>query len=248
MYLSAQLFGVHEAVLRRDLNKILKFLSETGFHGVEMPFLLEAATPLQELGLHCSALHIAPERLYRHGEILDYLHRHNCRDLCVSGPIGWHDRSIENYKATCDLLNSASEFYAQEGIKIHYHNHDFEFLLKSGDANWLFSVLERELNVEQIDLCVDVGWLHLAKIDVIGFLKVHGDRASHLHLRDFSKNKSVALGRGDVCLPELFSHLDKLKKLRWLVVEFEPTINFAADFKQSWQHVNSLSEQLIGSA
>ncbi|MDO6545473.1 sugar phosphate isomerase/epimerase family protein [Photobacterium sanguinicancri] len=238
MYIGAQLFGIPEEVLKSDLTHVLNFISETGYDGVELPFLLEAERELNQLGLDCIGVHISPEQLVKHHELIGYLERHECRNLYVSGPLGWHDRSLDNFGATCGVLNSAAKLYAKEGIKVQYHNHDFEFLINSCESSTPFSILQNELDFENIDLCIDVGWLHLAGVNVNDFLHEHRDKVSHLHLRDFAKTESVALGQGSVPLPQVYEQLNELNRLKWVVIEFEPTLNFKTRFKQSWQHLN----------
>ncbi|KKD59252.1 hypothetical protein RN22_16890 [Grimontia sp. AD028] len=244
MNIGAQLFGVPEEILRSELEHVLKFISEIGYDGVEFPFLLEAERELNQFGLDCVGVHVAPEQLVKHDELISYLSRHECRNLYVSGPLGWHDRSLDNFKTTCGLLNRVAELYAKEGIKVQYHNHDFEFLINRGETSTPFSILENELHFEHIDLCIDVGWLHLANVNVNDFLHEHRDKVSHLHLRDFAEAESVSLGQGSVPLPEVYEQLSELNRLKWVVVEFEPTSNFKTLFEQSWRHLNLLREKI----
>ena len=50
-------------------------------------------------------------------------------------------------------------FLREAGIRLHYHNHDFEFLVQFGGKRIIDIMLE-ELDPAACDLCVDVAWVH----------------------------------------------------------------------------------------
>ncbi|WP_369434081.1 sugar phosphate isomerase/epimerase family protein [Psychromonas sp. MME1] len=233
MNLGAQLYGFKEEELKMRPEKVFKAIADIGYQAVEMPFVLEASSLLNEYDLTCSALHIGSEGLLNYVELLDYLDRHDCANLCVSGPLGWHDRSLENFSATCSIINKAAEEFKVAGVKVHYHNHDFEFLKSTRNDITPFDILNKELDITNVGLCVDIGWLHLTGIDPVLFLKEHASRISYLHLRDFAQGRSVALGEGEVKLLQIMKTFDLLSDLQWLMVEFEPTDNAYQYFARS---------------
>ena len=48
--------------------------------------------------------------------------------------------------------------FRDEGIHLHYHNHDFEFLKVDGNKTGM-DILMEGLDFRVVDLCVDVAWV-----------------------------------------------------------------------------------------
>uniref|UniRef100_UPI00131C3118 sugar phosphate isomerase/epimerase family protein n=1 Tax=Thaumasiovibrio occultus TaxID=1891184 RepID=UPI00131C3118 len=162
-----------------------------------------------------------PDALKNLPEIIGHLQSNDCQNLCISGPLTWHDRSLSNFKKTCEFLNEKAELLKSEGIKIHYHNHDFEFKPAEDEIS-PFDILLEYLEPSLIQFCVDTGWLHMVGLDPVIFLKQHQNRISYAHLRDFLNGKSVALGEGSVDVASIVRELSDNSALEWLVVEHEP--------------------------
>ena len=83
----------------------------------------------------------------------------------------------------------------QEGLGLHYHNHDFEFAPVEGMQTGMDLLLE-ELDSSAVSLCFDAGWAAKAGHDPVAFLRLHAARIRTLYLRDFRGADLVALGGG----------------------------------------------------
>ena len=79
-----------------------------------------------------------------------------------------------------DVVNAAAEHAAERGIRIGYHNHDFEFAQRVDD------VPVYELLVDLLDPAVilelDVYWAGVGGADVFDLLPRLGDRVRFLHV------------------------------------------------------------------
>ena len=72
------------------------------------------------------------------------------------------------------------------GIKLEYHNHDFEFVkLPSGEYGFdnIYSVVPEDLLKVEPDLC----WINVAGEKPVEYLKKYGARCEVVHLKDFIK-------------------------------------------------------------
>jgi sugar phosphate isomerase/epimerase len=138
-----------------------------------------------------------------------------------SGLVLWFDRSAEDYREAARRLNGFGKTLRHAGLRLLYHNHDFEFDLVAGDRTGM-DLLLQELDFSVLDLCVDVGWLWKAGIDPVGFLRQHAQKIAFLHLRDFAGGHSVPLGQGDVPLRSILATLPALPRLQWIGVEMDP--------------------------
>ena len=138
-----------------NIDAILRTLAEQGYQGVELPFAMEVSPLLAKYGLHYAALHIAPEDLGKPDELIPHLHQQGCQEVCISGPLGWEDHSHDNFRRSCDFLNQHAAAFRQQGIRLHYHNHEFEFLADE-QGQTPFAILSQHLDPQHFEFFVEV--------------------------------------------------------------------------------------------
>ena len=88
-----------------------------------------------------------------------------------------YDKLISEFRQVSALLKEA-------GIKLLYHNHDFEFHIKRGDTCVLDSIytdLDSDTITPELDMC----WVHYSGNDPIAYVKKYGDVEEVLHIKDF---------------------------------------------------------------
>lgn len=130
--------------------------------------------------------------------------------------------SAEGIRELAEGLNAQVDRFAEAGITIGYHNHDWEFLAPEVDGvpayDYFVSLLD-----ERVILEVDTYWATAGGRDVPALLETYGDRITHLHIKDGPLQPSrsgaanVVLGNGLVDIPPI---LDASPKRTW-VVEFD---------------------------
>lgn len=219
--IGVQLYAFSREAIETDLESILNDLSSTGYNGIEGPFIPNYREKLDCLGLRYTALHDGPLILKTIDQVIAYLHAMGGRDFCVSGPLDWDKRGYDDFLKTCEFLNEKGELLKKEGIRLHYHNHEFEFLpIRDGVSG--MDILLENLNFEVASLCVDIGWVWVAGVDPADFLERHQEKISFIHLRDFHENRSVPLGQGDVPVSEIIATVQKLPNIQWMIVEHDP--------------------------
>ncbi|PST89098.1 hypothetical protein C9I91_13290, partial [Photobacterium jeanii] len=177
MYLGVQLYAFNKEHILNNPDYIFRHLAEIGYQAIEMPFIMDVYPYTKEYDLQYSALHTGPDNLRDLPSIIGHLQSNDCQNVCISGPLGWHDQSIHNFRNTCKFLNEKAKLLKLEGINVHYHNHDFEFRC-SDDGISPFDVLADQLDPSLIKFCVDTGWLHMAGVDPVTFLNQHRARIS----------------------------------------------------------------------
>jgi sugar phosphate isomerase/epimerase len=154
-----------------------------------------------------------------------------------SGLVRWEERRAEDYQAAAEALNVAGRRLRQQGLFLHYHNHDFEFQPVADDRTG-FNLLLDGLDTEAVTLCVDTGWVWLAGTDPAEFLRQHSERVGMVHLRDWQEGRSVPLGGGEMDLGPIIAELPHLPPLRWVVVEQDPDSQYPAeDMRRSRAHL-----------
>lgn len=239
MSLGVQLYAFEKEYLLDKPDYIFRRIAEIGYQAIEMPFQMDLRAYIVEYNLHYSALHLGCDALHELPAILAHLHLNNCRNLCISGPLTWHDRSLANFHKTAEFLNQKARELQVQGISLHYHNHDFEFINKEG--SYPIDLLLRQLDFTLIQLCVDTGWLDLAGLDPVRFIKENKDKISYLHLRDYLNGKSVALGQGRVAVQSIVGEATLHLPEQSLIVEHDPSDDALKKLAQSFAYLKGIA-------
>lgn len=135
-------------------------------------------------------------------------------------PVQW--TSADGIRGLAEALNSQVDRFAEAGVTIGYHNHDFEFTAPDVDGvpayDYFVSLLD-----ERVVLEVDTYWAAAGGRDVPALLAKYGSRITHLHVKDGpllpsdSGALNAVLGTGSMDLPPI---LDASPDRVW-VVEFD---------------------------
>ena len=180
---------------------------EAGWRRVENVKPESLKTMLEENNLKLSGLHIGgniESRGQAEGEwglldrVIEYLHTLDCGYLLFSGLKYDDDAQFKNDLAMLD--RSASRCKAS-GIKLLYHNHNWEF--DNGHR-----ILNALLELEDIGFCPDIGWVYKGVNggDIIPVLESMKDRIGTIHFKDMAtatpELDPVELGCGEVPLAE----------------------------------------------
>ena len=116
----------------------------------------------------------------------------------VTRPEQWTSRQDVERVAT--LLNTAAAKAAEHGVRVGYHNHDWELRLLL-DGTTSLEVLA-ELVDPAVVLEVDTYWAYVGGADVPALLERLGERVVALHIKDgdgsLDNKKQVAVGSGSV--------------------------------------------------
>ena len=202
---------------------VLRGLSEAGYEAIEGLMGKAPHDPVtaQTAGITYAATHLTPDSLEPLEPLLDFLGRGDIRHVCSSGPTQWNARTAEDYRRTAAYLNE-NDRLREHGIRLHYHNHEFEFEKTRGGGTAM-DLLLSDLDPAAVTLCLDAGWAEQAGQSAAAFLAEHGPRVRLLHLRDFRGPQSVPLGQGDIDLAAQIAMLPHLPHLEYLVAEQDPS-------------------------
>ena len=91
------------------------------------------------------------------------------------------------------MFTDVAELLKKNGIKMMYHNHDFEFNKVDGKfiLDWIYDTIPQDLIEPEVDTC----WVHYAGYNPAEYLLKYSGRINIVHLKDFAcKN----LGGGPV--------------------------------------------------
>ena len=181
--LGVQLFSVRNDIGPADLAGTLHRLAEMGFTHVEPYRILESAGLLADAmaaaGLRATAAHanvITEDR----DALLAAAQQLGLSDLIVpwADPAGLSDRT--GVAALAAAVNETARRAADAGLRVGYHNHDFEFSQQL-DGVPAYEVLVDELD-DDVLLELDTHWASVGGADVFELLPRLGDRVRYLHV------------------------------------------------------------------
>lgn len=183
-----QLFSVRDD-MAADFEGTLQKVKDMGYDCVEFAgFFDKSAEEVKEIldrvGLEAISVHQGNQLFKETGEkAIDYLKTIGVK-YCA---IPWYGK--EFLKGTDGWENTKKEFteysdaLKKAGIKLLYHNHDFEF--EKFDGKYLIDWLYEELSADVISPEFDTCWVHYAGEDPCKYLEKYAGRIDVVHLKDF---------------------------------------------------------------
>ncbi len=116
-------------------------------------------------------------------------------------------QTIDQYKEICEQINKGAEVCKRYGIKMGYHNHDFEFAAIDGQIP--YDLMLAELDPALVTMELDLYWVNRAGLSPVDYFAKHPGRFELWHVKDMNKEdptKNADLGTGSINFVELFKH------------------------------------------
>ncbi|WP_066839354.1 sugar phosphate isomerase/epimerase family protein [Rufibacter ruber] len=143
--------------------------------------------------------------------------------------VPWLDAEVrtklDDYKRIANLMNVAAQLCQDAGLKLAYHNHDFEFQ-KFGNTTG-YEVLLQETDPGLVSFEADLYWVVRAGLKPVDLFRQHQGRFVMWHVKDMNKQApelNTEVGSGSINYQEIFRQA-KLSGVERIFVEQE---NFAA--------------------
>jgi sugar phosphate isomerase/epimerase len=93
-------------------------------------------------------------------------------------------RSAEGYRQMAMVLNDAGAIAAPRGVRVAFHNHDFDFEPLPGETTLGYDILAGELDPSLVDFELDTYWIEIAGQSTISYFQRYAGRYSLCHLKD----------------------------------------------------------------
>ena len=126
---------------------------------------------------------------------------------------------INNYKKIAAGLNKAGEICKKSGIKLAYHNHDFEFTPLAGTT--AFDVLLKETDPKLVFFELDIFWVSKAGKDPLALFSKHPGRFAMWHVKDMDNTPQknfTEVGSGVINYKKIFTYA-KQSGMKYFFVE-----------------------------
>jgi len=218
----------------QDMAGTLCDVARLGYGGVEFAGYGgmqadELKSLLDELGLAAIGSHISIDRLSTALEEEIAYNKRIGNDKLVVPYIMPDDRlSEENWAVIAERLKDLGTKCEAQGMKLLYHNHDFELIERLDGIEALDALRERipaNLLAFEIDAC----WVHYAGSDPAAYMSRYAGRLPLVHMKDYIRNPdgsplTVELGRGVVGLESAILAASEIGA-EWIIVEQDVCTN-----------------------
>lgn len=232
-----QLYTLRDA-LPKDLKETIQKISKQGYTEVETygfstndcffgHSVKEFKTILSDNGLKATSGHYDFNAYIKDGKT-DFL-KASIEGAITLGSeyivVPWIEKSlrqnIDNYKNIAQKVNEAAELCKNAGLKLAYHNHDFEFIDYNGTNG--YDILLKETDKNLVDFEMDLYWVVRSGNDPITLFKENPGRFTMWHVKDMDKKNpdwNNEIGNGSIDFKTIFAEA-KLSGMQRFFVEQE---------------------------
>ncbi|RAJ08188.1 sugar phosphate isomerase/epimerase [Chitinophaga skermanii] len=130
-------------------------------------------------------------------------------------------KSLDDYKRIAEKINIAAKACKEGGIRVAYHNHDFEFK-KYGEQTG-YDILLADTDKSLVDFELDLYWVVRSGNDPIELFKKHPKRFTMWHVKDMDKQNhalNATVGTGAIDFKPIFAQAS-LSGMKHFFVEHE---------------------------
>jgi sugar phosphate isomerase/epimerase len=240
-----QLYTVRD-LMKADLPGTLRNVAHIGYKEVEFagyfgrsPAQIRAL--LKQNGLTSPSSHIG----------LDILEKDSVSAFAEAKAIGhqWvtvpyipeeRRKTVDDWNRIIDLLNKLGPQAKAAGLRLAYHNHDFEIRPVNG-VRPLDMMLDKT-DPSLVDFEMDLYWVVFGGGDPIDFFNRHPKRFAMVHVKDSAgppDNKMVDVGKGTIDFPKIFAQSDKAG-IKHYFVEHDQPADPIATIRNSYQYLHAL--------
>jgi sugar phosphate isomerase/epimerase len=232
--LSVQLWTVRED-LAGNLDEVLRQLAGIGYGAVE-PFDVVSDPAGLRASLDAAGL-VAPSvhgRLERGASLFEGARTVGAGTVYVAYQPPERFATVDNVRDLAAELRAFAETAAGYGLRVGYHNHDFE-LSTILDGRTALEVLAG-LTGDDVLLEVDIYWAATGGQDVAALLGRLGERVAALHVKDGPAVKGepmTAVGAGRVPVAEILRAAPWVRSLIVELDECAPDTDMMTEVKRS---------------
>jgi sugar phosphate isomerase/epimerase len=229
-----------------DLRGTLRAVAAAGYRAVELAGLPSIAPGdlkrlLDETGLHAIASHEGIEHLRADaGAVAGRLTEMGCPRAIVPWMPEADRATVDDVRRFAIELGEHASRLARDGIRLGYHNHDFEFAPLDGTTIW--DVLQAELPVA-VDLELDVYWASVGGHDPATEIAATADRIRLLHMKDRAAGPTAhdaPVGEGTLPIGAILD-AGRSAGVEWYVVEQDEPAAPLEDIATSFRYLESLA-------
>lgn len=190
--IALQLYSVRDD-MAADFEGTVKKVKELGYDGVEFAGLYgKTAEEVKEI---CKKYEIIP--ISAHVPFIDMIENPQllkdyaeigCKYVVIPYITKEYQPGNEKFSEVISGAMMLGEKAKELGMKLAYHNHDFEF--RKIDGEYALDILYSQVPADILETQLDTCWVNVGGEDPVKYIEKYNGRVSILHLKDFSGGKS----------------------------------------------------------
>ena len=149
--------------------------------------------------------------------------------------------SLSVLKKTCETINKAAVTASKSGLRMGYHNHDFEFGKVEGQT--ILDVMLKELDPKLVSIELDIFWVVNAGADPLKYFTAFPGRFEQWHVKDMSKtnkNENADVGTGAIDFKSIFANAGQSGMKHFFIEQETYPVSPAESVKNSLINLNKL--------
>ena len=186
--IAIQLYSVRDD-MEKDFAGTIRKMKELGYDGVEFAGLFgktakEVKAICEEVGIVPLSAHVTFADMFKNPDLLKVYAEIGCKYVVI--PHFSLDK--EKIGELVDGAKMLGQKAKSLGMKLCYHNHDFEFQKVNGE--YLLDILYREVPADLLEAEIDTCWVNVGGENPADYVRKYSGRTNILHLKDFAGKKS----------------------------------------------------------
>jgi sugar phosphate isomerase/epimerase len=227
--MALQLYTLRDPA-KNDLPGTLKKAREMGWEYVQwsgMPNLPaeKIRAELDAAGLKAIAAHTAIEPFEKDFDAnVKFWKTVGNKDLAPGGMMNDCKDSLEAWLTGARRLDALGAKLRAAGLRLSYHNHNFEFGHFPGDSRCKLDILMETTKPENLRAELDLAWVLVGGADPAAYIRKYKGRCPTVHVKDVvlakngKKQQFKPLGQGELNWPEIFAAGDEAG-IEWYIYE-----------------------------
>lgn len=189
-----QVYGLRDLLENtpEQFAEVMKDVKAIGYDGVELAGLYGLdpeyiRKTLEEIGLIPISAHVPLVELMEDAKgVADTYKKIGVKYIAVPYLPEEYRPNTPGYATVLKEMERIGRVMKDNGIKLEYHNHDFEFV-KLPDGTFGFDDIYTQIPEDLLKVEPDLCWIKVAGQSPVDYLKKYGPRCEVVHLKDFIK-------------------------------------------------------------
>ena len=149
-------------------------------------------------------------------------------------------KTMDDWKRIVDMLNRYGAQAKSQGLRLAYHNHNFELADMGGQRPLDYMLTNTDPSL--VDFEMDLYWVVFGGGSPIDFFNRYPGRFPMVHVKDSAgppDNKMADVGKGTINFPAIFALSDKAG-IKHYFVEFDDPKDPFASIQASYEYLEKL--------
>lgn len=190
--IAIQLYSVRDD-MEADFKGTLKKVKDMGYDGVEFAGLFgnsakDTKEMCKEIGIIPISAHVPFDDMMNDPEILKTYAEIGCKYVVIPYLTEEYRPGKERFNEVIEGAKMLGIKANELGMKLAYHNHDFEFE-KIGEE-YALDILYKEVPANLLETQLDTCWVNVGGENPAEYIRKYNGRVNIIHLKDFVGGKS----------------------------------------------------------